>query len=235
MEKYLIENKINKNKIVYLPLVLDSNIYYSSKIKRLSILNNSSDIKKSFNFIITARLGKASNLEIFIKIFNKILTSLKGYDIVLNIYGDGEKRAFLENLVSELNLQAYVKFHGMISKNDIINILSSADVAVATLPDVHHYNLYGPIPTKVVDYYQYSVPLIFISNIDKDYNIVELSKSWVTVNCLDINHSSIVICDFLKNYLNNSIEYINNSESFLINTHFNSAITKKLLSSLNNI
>lgn len=227
MPEYYGSIGLDDKKIVFLPLGIDREKYLKNRTQRLARMS-SAEPSAPFRIVVAARLGPASNIEDFLEIFFSTIPRINR-QVAVEIYGDGTKRRFLEDLVRERSCSRYVNFHGMVSRLEISDALKNADLAVATLPDVDHYNLYGPIPTKVIDYIQNCIPILFISSLDKKVNILSSNEIWLSC---DPNHKadgSKILESYILNQNYETVKQnILNQDEVLSRDLFKETITRKL-------
>jgi len=78
--------------------------------------------------IHVGRLGYEKNIDVIIRSLPKII---KRYpDIILDIYGDGPARMYLQNLTKELGIVKYVNFNGFLPHEKLNSAYSSHDIFV---------------------------------------------------------------------------------------------------------
>ena len=93
-----------------------------------------------FTIVICARLLEVKGVEYGIRALALLSDYLENNNfeeqkIVLKIIGDGELRASLEQLVTELNLNSQVMFLGQIAYSDVARELQNSDLAI--IPSIH--------------------------------------------------------------------------------------------------
>ena len=115
--------KIKKwcNNAEYVEVGLDSNYFKPPKRK---------PSKENIDFLFVGRLVKVKNLFYLIKGFSEALKENK--KIFLHIVGEGQERNKLETLVKKLNITDFIKFHGVLYKENLLKIYQSSDVFLIT-------------------------------------------------------------------------------------------------------
>ncbi len=115
--------KIKKwcNNAEYVEIGLDSN-YFKLPKKKPS--------KEIMDFLFVGRLIKLKNLSYLIKGFYEALKENK--KIFLHIVGEGQERNGLEKLAEKLNITDFIKFHGVLYKENLLKIYQSSDVFLIT-------------------------------------------------------------------------------------------------------
>jgi glycosyltransferase involved in cell wall biosynthesis len=115
--------KIKKwsNNAKYVEVGLDSN-YFKPPKKKLS--------KETIDFLFVGRLVKVKNLFYLMKGFYEALKENK--KIFLHIVGEGLERNNLEKLAEQLNISNFVKFHGVLYKENLLKIYQGSDVFLIT-------------------------------------------------------------------------------------------------------
>jgi len=148
---------ISANNLIFLneTRMLNYSIFFDSHINNGNIVPVGITKKESLvnlsNFD-TKRIVSIGNLTKF-KTYNKhiieLIPSLKEEypNIIYDIYGDGDERINLENLVKQLNIESYVNFYGRIKYEDMENILKDTCLFVGN-------------GTSIVEASSYSIPSI---------------------------------------------------------------------------
>ncbi len=109
------------NNIEYVQNGLNSNYFIPPK-KKLS--------KDNMDLLFVGRLEKVKNLPYLIKGFCEALKENK--KIFLHIVGEGRERNSLEKLAEQLNISDFIKFHGVLYKENLLKIYQSSDVFLIT-------------------------------------------------------------------------------------------------------
>ena len=86
--------------------------------------------KENINFLFVGRLVKVKNLFYLVKGFYEALKENKR--IFLHIVGEGRERSNLEKLAEQLNIGNFIKFHGVLYKEDLLKIYQDSDVLLIT-------------------------------------------------------------------------------------------------------
>jgi glycosyltransferase involved in cell wall biosynthesis len=115
--------KIKKwcNNAEYVEVGLDSN-YFKPPKKKPS--------KENIDFLFVGRLVKVKNLSFLIKGFYESLKENK--KMFLHIVGEGQERNNLETLAENLNITDFIKFHGVLYKENLLKIYQNSDVFLVT-------------------------------------------------------------------------------------------------------
>jgi len=115
--------KIKKwcNNAEYVEVGLDSN-YFKPPKNKLS--------KENIDFLFVGRLVKVKNLSYLIKGFYESLKENK--KMFLHIVGEGQERNNLETLAEKLNITDFIKFHGVLYKENLLKIYQNSDVFLVT-------------------------------------------------------------------------------------------------------
>ena len=111
--------KIKKwcNNAEYVEVGLDTN-YFKPPKKKPS--------KENIDFLFVGRLVKVKNLFYLIKGFCEALKENK--KIFLHIVGEGQERRSIEKLAEKLNINDFIKFHGVLYKENLLKIYQNSDV-----------------------------------------------------------------------------------------------------------
>jgi len=115
--------KIKKwcNNAKYVEVGLDTN-YFKPPKKKPS--------KETIDLLFVGRLEKVKNLSYLIKGFYEALKENK--KIFLHIVGEGRERNGLEKLAKQFNISDFLKFHGVLYKENLLKIYQSSDVFLIT-------------------------------------------------------------------------------------------------------
>ena len=121
----LIKEKIFKSEILtlYDPIIDQKDI---KKRKDEKIINDN-DFKKD-NIIMLGRLTKQKNHLLIINSFQSILKQYP--NLCINIFGDGELRSYLSNLVKKKGLEKNIIFHGY--TENVFKYLKESDLFLLT-------------------------------------------------------------------------------------------------------
>ena len=117
--KTLLNQKLNTDKWIYIPNIV-SNDFLESKLI--------SNCNKNYRFINICLLEPKKKVDILIHAF--YILSQKVDNIELEIGGNGSQFNYLMNLVSELGLDDKIKFHGKLTRTEVLSKVSNADAFV---------------------------------------------------------------------------------------------------------
>ena len=121
LKKILIKIGAEENKVT----VMHSGI----NLNNFTYQNQENNSNTALHVISIARLVEKKGLEYSIQAVSNLLS--KGHDITYTIVGDGPLRSNLEDLVKELNIQNNVLFVGPKSHEDVLDLLTNADIFIA--------------------------------------------------------------------------------------------------------
>jgi glycosyltransferase involved in cell wall biosynthesis len=221
MDKYLMGYGLNKDKLIWTPLGV-------SKIVTDEVQQPP---KNHLVVTCTARFGPASNV-VEILHAGKILMDQNVHKFQFIMAGDGQERQSMEDYV-KISKMNNVSFLGMLARDKIPKLLHESDVLIATLPNVRHYNEYGTIPTKLIDYLAAGKPTIFVTGI-KD-NLLERAGAGYTVAPGDVEGLANTL---LKIEALSNTERINMGRKgldYIRENHFLPSIAKKIDSNLRRV
>ncbi len=122
-----IEEKLKKlkapiSKIKIIPVAVDTEFFSPSLVD--SVFDN------GINIITVGRLAKFKGQIWGLKAAAELI--IKGYAINYTILGDGDQRSILQNEISELGIDNYVKFIGPTSQEEIRKHLQKSDIFLMT-------------------------------------------------------------------------------------------------------
>ena len=107
---------------------------------------------KSFRLLFVSRLIPTKGLLETIRAVS-ILRD-KGFDVFLDVSGDGETRPIAENLAKTLKISEFVKFHGHISEENVRKFYRESDVLV--FPTFHIEGF----PMVIFNALQFGLPIV---------------------------------------------------------------------------
>lgn len=120
------EYLINQNIFIKNIFVLEDPVIEAKKINILK--KEKSHLIKKNNIILIGRHTKQKNFQLFVEAFSKIQS--KYPDFTVNIFGEGELKSSLFNLIKSKNLDNVIMLHGY--KKNIFKYLSNSKFFVLT-------------------------------------------------------------------------------------------------------
>lgn len=184
---YYEKIKIARERIVWIPNGVDPALFS----RHNQIIKTGGT--KSFIVMYAGILGLESNIETLFRAA-EIMKEHK-YEIEFVIYGDGERRVFLEKLKEALALEK-VKLKDLVPKKDVPAVLAQADALWIGTRNVKNLYKYGFSFNKLFDYLAAGRPLLF--SINCDYNPVESAGAGLTVPPEDPKALAEAIIQLLK-------------------------------------
>lgn len=113
----VIENNFNV-KPLYLPNIVDTNIFYYAPRREYN----------RFNFVSAGSLIYGKRMDLTIEAFSRAFGDSK--DVTLTIFGEGNERTKLEDLIKKYKLENRVSLMGMVSRKDIAKKMRECDCFV---------------------------------------------------------------------------------------------------------
>ena len=134
---------------------------------------------KDDDFIVVfgGNMGKPQGLEFLLKLAEKNLNNEK---IKFLFIGKGNEKEHLKNIVKTKNLNN-VKFIDFIPREDYEKLVSSCDVGIVSL---HSCFTIPNIPSKTIDYFKLSLPILAFTDKNTDYPIILEKESKGGLSCL---------------------------------------------------
>ncbi len=208
--KYFIEHIVNQkipiNKIKYLP-----NYSSDSYLKKNNIQENIKNYFNEFTITFAGNIGAAQNLEILIKVAQKL--KKKSEILKFVIIGSGRNLTNLKNKIKNNHVENYFHFVGRIDPEFISSYFKLSDVLFISLIKSKIFSL--TIPSKLQTYLSYGKPII--GSIDGVSNeIINSSNSGYASNA-----------DDSEKLYKNIIKMKNLNKSELINMGKNASIYYK--------
>lgn len=148
---------------------------------------------KKISFIQVGRLMKNKNLDATLKIVKNLRE--QGYDASLDIVGDGPTREQVERWSKEYS--EFIKYHGQLNKEEILKLYGKSDIFI--MPSKGE--TFGLVYIEAISQ---GVPIIYSSGEGVDGYFKELEVG-AAINYNDINESTKLILDIIKDYNNISI------------------------------
>jgi glycosyltransferase involved in cell wall biosynthesis len=174
--------KIKKwcNNAEYVEVGLDSN-YFKPPKKKPS--------KENIDFLFVGRLVKVKNLSYLVKGFYESLKENK--KMFLHIVGEGQERNNLETLAEKLNITDFIKFYGVLYKENLLKIYQNSDVFIIT----SEYESFSMVTTEAM---ACGLPVIG-TNVGFLPNLIKDGERGFLVELNNINELKEKILFFSKN------------------------------------
>lgn len=176
VEKGLIEDGIEKKKIVRIPNLVDTNIFHpvNDLVKK--------DLRRRLNLPLEVQIGsfsgiliKSKGVDFILRVWKTVLESQK--DLLLVIIGEGPERKNLEVLTKELGISEKVRFTGLVS--NVNEYLQASDVFI--FPSWHPEGT----PNAVLEAMASGIPIMTT----KVGNLEDFIEDGVNAIFIDINYS----------------------------------------------
>jgi len=113
----VIENNFNI-KPLYLPNIVDTSVFYYAPRRECN----------KFNFVSAGSLIYRKRMDLTIEAFGRAFGDSK--DVTLTIFGEGNERTKLEDLIKKYKLENRVSLMGMVSRKDIAKKMRECDCFV---------------------------------------------------------------------------------------------------------
>ena len=147
---FIERNLSIKNRIDVVLNVPDTKIFKRMNIKK------SSKTDSDFILIYTGTIAERNGLDIAVR--GVYLLKDKIPNLKLLIIGEGENLVSVKNLVLELNLKKYIKFHDSVPIDQIPNFISDANLGISTHKQDSFWDYY--FSTKIVEFLISGLPAI---------------------------------------------------------------------------
>ena len=178
-----------------------------NKVKRLPF--NKINKKK---IVYRGSLFDWMGVDLIIRALPQIVKAVPG--AILEIYGDGGERAYLEKIVQELGVSNSVKFHGWIKeRKQLEEQMSDGALGIATFnTKIVADTVKNGDPGKIKDYMLMGMPVITTNAVAYSKQI-EKSKSGLVINYKEKDLAKAVIKllsdeQLLKEYRDNALAFI---------------------------
>ena len=154
MEKELVKKGISQDKIMVFPMGVNVS-FLPQKISRVQI-RKKLKLNTSPTLIYIGTMDVIRELDFLLRVISKIKKNIS--DIRLLMVGNGNDRPRLEKLTKTLGIRDNVVFTGQISRSNIPNFITSADVGVSPIPSVPIFKVGSA--TKIVEYMAMGKPVV---------------------------------------------------------------------------
>ncbi|WP_214802017.1 glycosyltransferase [Exiguobacterium sp. s194] len=108
--------------------------------------------ENEFRIVYSGTLIEYNSIETLIE----TMSYLKGQNIVLDIYGDGPLKSYVENCVKRAD---NIIYHGLVSNSQINSAVSRADLLI-NLRDTENYISKFAFPSKLIQYMASGIPVL---------------------------------------------------------------------------
>jgi len=172
---YITNNIIDKYKI---PSNKIECIYNGVDIDKFNVVEKNND---KITLINVGTLYHVKNHAFLIRSFKKLID--KGYDLKLNILGDGQLREELENLIKDLELEDFVELKGIV--NNVSDYLQQADIYCGS-------SIFEGLPISILEAMACGLPVVS-TNAGGVVDIVKNDVNGYVCNDLDEEKYSSLI------------------------------------------
>lgn len=139
-------------------------VYNGININKIEVKNNFNF--KVFKIIQISRLNhKHKAQDVLINAINYLVKNLNFKNIKLDMYGEGPSFEYLENLISNNNLQEYISLKGSLDKDKLYHLISEYNLLVQP----SNYEGFG---LTVIEGMAAQIPVL-VSNVDGPLEIIQ--------------------------------------------------------------
>ncbi len=185
---YLIQQSVNKNKIIYYP-------YYAEDFYK--IVPEKEEIRTLFsdklNFVFAGNIGVAQSFDTIIDAAD--ILKKKSIEFCFIIIGDGRDKKRVKEKIKEYSLQENFKFLGAYPPEKMSNFFVCADALIVSLRDTKIFSM--TIPGKLQSYLACGKPIIASLN-GIGAKIIRESNSGIVSKAEDPNSLANSIIKFIK-------------------------------------
>jgi len=100
--------------------------------------------------------------------------NLKDLNIELHIFGDGAEKKQIEDFVRN-NQEKKIIFHGMMERNQLLEKLTTFDIALVPLKT----RIYGSVPSKIFEYGSLGFPVLYFGGGEGEDIVKENNMGWI--------------------------------------------------------
>ena len=222
-EEYLINQRVSKNKIKYLP-------NYAEEFYK--IVEPDKMIKKSFGdgfaIMFAGNIGEAQNLNVLVDAANILKDDQINVKFIL--IGEGRYKDLLKQYIEKLNLEDLIIFKGYIDPVEIPEYFASADALFLSLKSSKIFSL--TIPSKLQTYMACARPII--GSIDGvSAKIINDSKSGFTCEPENPKLLAQIIKQMTKLSAQERIEMSKNGRKYYLKNFDKNIVINKLITEIN--
>ncbi|WP_299517595.1 glycosyltransferase, partial [uncultured Flavobacterium sp.] len=99
---------------------------------------------------------------------------LNNLNIELHIFGDGAEKKQIEDFIKN-NSEKKIIFHGMMERNQLLNKLTTFDIALVPLKA----RIYGSVPSKIFEYGSLGFPVLYFGGGEGEDIVKENNMGWI--------------------------------------------------------
>jgi len=176
LQNYLKKQKFEAQKIFTLPMGVNS-IDFSPN-QKTEKLRSKYELQDKLVFIYIGSLAKKRRLDIILKAFSLVTREVMNAKLL--IVGDGDGKAELEKLSTNLNLEKYTIFTGEIPYKSVPKYICLADIGLSPIVPIDNYKMSSP--TKMLEYMACGIPVIGNREIMDMKNVISKSNGGILVD-----------------------------------------------------
>jgi glycosyltransferase involved in cell wall biosynthesis len=172
MDRYVEERGVSPQKTIWLPVGIDMANYESFDVR-----DPHDKDRETFDCMYRGGFGESNDIITILRAA-QILNSRGERHIRIMLVGEGPAKQELIEYSEQLGL-TNVEFQDFVPKDQLGKALASADGFICSLPDVPHFQKYGQIPTKLLDYLAAGRPIVLTTNAKS--NMVDAAQAGLVV------------------------------------------------------
>ncbi len=160
------------NNFIRIPILANPSNYF---------LNQQPTSDDTFNIVYTGSISfKKDGLGLLIHAINIVINKYGLKNLKLDFYGFGNKTEInnLKELINKYKLNSYVNFHGIINKDEVVRVLSKANLAVL----IRESNLQSEFgfSTKLAEYLFSKTPILLTNVSDNSSYLINNKSAFFT-------------------------------------------------------
>ncbi len=222
-EDYLINQRVSKNKIIYIPNYAED--FYKITKPDKTIKQRYGD---SFSIVFAGNIGEAQNLDVLVDAAKILIED--NINVKFIFIGDGRYKYSLKQYVDKLNLSDSIIFMGYINPSEISEYFATADALFLSLKSAKIFSL--TIPSKLQTYMACARPII--ASIDGvSAKIINDSKSGFTCKSGDPKLLAKIIKRMSKLSAHERVKMSKNAYKYYKKNFDKEIVISKLISIIN--
>lgn len=98
----------------------------------------------------------------------------ESHNIEFHIFGDGAEKTAIQSYIKK-HPEKNIHFHGMLDRKELIERLTTFDVALVPLKN----RIYGSVPSKIFEYSALGIPILYFGGGEGEDIVTDFALGWV--------------------------------------------------------
>ncbi|MGF7078017.1 glycosyltransferase [Mucilaginibacter sp. UYCu711] len=177
-------------------------------------------------FLFIGRFVEKKGFHLFLKAIAQLREKLNEFTI--DIIGNGPLQENYNQIITENNLQSFVKWHGLVKHHNIIKMMSDYDFLIHPSMTAKDNDSEGGAPTIIIEAQALGLPIITSSHADIPYvmGYHDFLAEENDLNSLMQVIEKIAICGNIQYYTKKGAEHIKAMHDLQLNTSYEANLKK---------